>query len=333
MIPQFTIQVSIAQGQSQVPIALAQMLSFVPAGIWIGTMSGAGGTVIKGDAVGGTLSQSGVVINLSGAPIDNNQVLVVTFYGKQQAQVAQPVVNTNGLTTLIVPGFEVEFILVQGVDSYEVELPTNLNFIPVCARAWTTNTVSGSVIEATSDATTLTPAGVLVNFSGMTIDGNQVLHVIFFKQIAFQPVYTPPVSIAPTVPTIIHKQKRGSFTDRLHAYGYENELRISGEAILVQNNPTMALVNTSPNYLEMLESGYLDKEPVAFEIYKGNPDDTRVFYVDGLQVPSNLRGFRPQKNRQIVYDGKARKMMTIHDASDRWIITTILDNVKVPVLT
>ncbi len=123
-----------------------------------------------------------------------------------------------------------------------------------------------------------------------------------------------------------------NLSDQLNAQGFLAEIAISGEMIAIGDSTVIANVNHQPRFLEMMESGYLDKEPVEFEILKGYAGGTGTMFVNGLTVPVDLRGAVPKLLTQLTYPvygdgGIVRKIMRRQDAGDRWILTTIRDNV------
>ena len=85
-----------------------------------------------------------------------------------------------------------------------------------------------------------------------------------------------------------------NLSDQLNAQGFLAEIAISGEMIANGDSTVIATVNHQPRFLEMMESGYLDKEPVEFEILKGYAGGTATMFVNGLTVPVDLRGAVPK---------------------------------------
>lgn len=123
--------------------------------------------------------------------------------------------------------------------------------------------------------------------------------------------------------------------DRYRNQGFKVGVAIDGEKITIGAQTVVAIQNSEPRFLEMLESGYLDKEPVIFEVSKGYAGSAETRYINGEAVPLDLRGLvpalpanPPQPNNQVTYLGVVRKIVKRQDAGDRWIIITIRDNVK-----
>ncbi len=117
-------------------------------------------------------------------------------------------------------------------------------------------------------------------------------------------------------------------TDRLHSYGYISELRQSGQVVTIGNVQCAALTNTEPRYLEMLESGYVNKNPVAVEILKGRNTSTDTAWIGAVAAPQDFRGQNPLLLGKMIIDGVNRKIMKIHDAGDRWVLMTIPSNAQ-----
>jgi len=67
-----------------------QNIPFAPIAADATTMSGASGTVIWATVDATTLSPDGATFNLSGAPVDDNQTINVTFYGYVQPPTPRP---------------------------------------------------------------------------------------------------------------------------------------------------------------------------------------------------------------------------------------------------
>ena len=123
-------------------------------------------------------------------------------------------------------------------------------------------------------------------------------------------------------------------SDAAHTAGFLVELGISGELISVGQNIVAANANHEPRSLDMLESGYLDKEPISFEFLKGYAGSTATIWIDSQPVPQDLRGLIPamvgapaNPLNRVTYKGVVYKIFKRTDAGDRWVVFCTRANV------
>ena len=118
-----------------------------------------------------------------------------------------------------------------------------------------------------------------------------------------------------------------SFSNKLHAVGVKAQIIFDGEVVTVCGQQVAVIINRQPLSFEMQDAAYLAKEPIAIELLKGKTSSTDSIYIDGKSVPLDLRGTVPQNFQQATIDGVLRKIKSVDNCEDRWIITTIKLNV------
>jgi hypothetical protein len=115
-------------------------------------------------------------------------------------------------------------------------------------------------------------------------------------------------------------------SSQLHRQAFIDQLCVDGELCAVNGQTVYAIIDRQPRLFDMQDAGYLDKQPVNIEVLKGEPGSTETFGPDSQ--PLDLRGFTPiPRSTLAIVDGVNKKVMTVQDAVDRWILTTITLNV------
>lgn len=106
--------------------------------------------------------------------------------------------------------------------------------------------------------------------------------------------------------------------------GLRLELSNSAMRVLVGDKYVAAADNTEPEAFEMMDSGYLAREPIAFECLKGADNSTETVDIDGVITPMDLRGCRPQIRGKVqIETSVTREIVRIQDCGSAWLIYTI----------
>lgn len=115
-------------------------------------------------------------------------------------------------------------------------------------------------------------------------------------------------------------------TDELQVAGLRATLETSGEVVTIGEEKVVANVNRQPYSLEMMEAGYMEREPITLEILKGVVGSTEMITPSGdtTAYPADFRGATPTNRSNCLIDGKARKVMSVENGGGFWILTTIL---------
>lgn len=114
---------------------------------------------------------------------------------------------------------------------------------------------------------------------------------------------------------------------RLHSQGFKAELISDGECITLAGMKVAAILDRQPRLLDMQDAGYLDRQPVSVEVLKGYAGSTATVWLDGQAVNMDLRGNAPSPRVTLaVIDNINKKVISVLDGVDRWILTTITLN-------
>lgn len=112
-------------------------------------------------------------------------------------------------------------------------------------------------------------------------------------------------------------------SDDLIAIGIQTHLQTDGEVVTVCEKKVVAIVNRSPQTLLMMNAGYFDKEPITIEVQKGIPSSLFSVFIRGVSHPGDLRGNIPYVNKFAIIGDKKRKIDSIEDQGNNWLITTV----------
>ncbi len=107
------------------------------------------------------------------------------------------------------------------------------------------------------------------------------------------------------------------------AAGISLELQVSAEPVTIGDLVVAAVINEDPLGFEMMDSGYLNKQPISFEVLKGTTDSLDTIEIEGIPTAMDLRGVVPTLRMAFDYNGAKRSIVKINDAGSRWILSTI----------
>jgi hypothetical protein len=111
--------------------------------------------------------------------------------------------------------------------------------------------------------------------------------------------------------------------DSMRDQGVRMSLGFEGERVKVGDLIVVASVNRQPETFEMMDSGYLAKEPVSIEVLKGTSGSADMLTVDGFPTALDLRGVRPKMRMECVIDDALRQVVHIQDCGTAWTMLTV----------